>query len=43
MKLPWEVEAVSNMKSLYSQFINSKYWKGLKGKDATLDYIIDHL
>jgi hypothetical protein len=41
MKLPWEVEAVSNMKSLYPQFIKSKYWLGLKGKDATLDYIID--
>lgn len=43
MKLPWEVEAVSNMKSLYSQFINSKYWTGLKGKDTTLDYIIDKI
>ena len=41
MKLPWEVEAVSNMKSLYPQFIKSKHWLGLKGKDATLDYIID--
>jgi hypothetical protein len=40
-KLPWEVEAISNMKNLYSKFINSKYWIGLKGKDATLDYIID--
>lgn len=41
MKLPWEVEAVSNMKTLYSQFIKSKHWLGLKGKDSTLDYIID--
>ena len=43
MKLPWEVEAVSNMKSLYSQFIKSKHWLGLKGKDNTLDYIIDNI
>lgn len=40
MKLPWEVEAITNMKSLYPQFKNSKYWKELKGKDATLDYVI---
>lgn len=41
-KLPWEVEAISNMKSLYPQFLKSKYWLGLKGKDATLDFIIDN-
>jgi hypothetical protein len=29
------------MKTLYSQFIKSKYWLDLKGKDATLDYIIN--
>ena len=27
VKLPWEVEANQNMKSLYSTFINSKHWK----------------
>ena len=42
-KLPWEVEAITNMKSLYPQFIKSKYWLGLKGKDTTLDYIIDNI
>ena len=42
-KLPWEVEAIANMNSLYSQFIKSKYWLGLKGKDTTLDYIIDNI
>jgi hypothetical protein len=43
MKLPWEIEADTNMKNLYPTFINSKYWNGLKGKDATLDYIIDNI
>ena len=43
MKLPWEIEANNNMKSLYPQFIKSKYWLGLKGKDTTLDYIIDNI
>ena len=43
VKLPWEMEADTNMKNLYSTFINSKYWKDLKGKDATLDYIIDNI
>ena len=43
MKLPWEMEADTNMKNLYSTFINSKHWKGLKGKDTTLDYIIDNI
>ena len=31
------------MKSLYPQFIKSKHWLGLKGKDNTLDYIIDNI
>jgi hypothetical protein len=43
VKLPWEIEANSNMNGLYSTFINSKHWKELKGKDSTLDYIIDNL
>ena len=43
MKLPWEVEAVSNMKSLYPQFIKSKHWLGLKRNDTTLHYIIDNI
>jgi hypothetical protein len=42
-KLPWEIEADNNMTSLYSTFINSKHWKDLKGKDTTLDYIIDNI
>jgi hypothetical protein len=43
MKLPWEVEANTNMKHLYSKFINSKYWKELNGKDVTLDYIMNNI
>jgi len=43
MKLPWEMEANKNMNNLYTSFINSKYWKELKGKDVTLDYIIDNI
>jgi hypothetical protein len=31
------------MMNLYSTFINSKYWKNLKGKDVNLDYIIDNI
>lgn len=42
-KLPWEVEAESNMSGLYSSFIASKYWKELKGKDETMDFIIDNI
>ena len=41
--LPWETEADTNMTSLYPMFINSKHWKDLKGKDGTLDYIIDNI
>jgi hypothetical protein len=43
MKLPWEEEADKNMNSLYSTFIGSKYWKDLRGKDETLDYIMDNI
>jgi hypothetical protein len=43
VKLPWEVEANTNMNALYSTFINSKYWKELKGKDSTLDFVIDNI
>ena len=43
MKLPWEVEANKNMNGLYSSFIGSKYWKELRGKDETLDYIMDNI
>jgi hypothetical protein len=42
-KLPWEIEAEGNMNGLYSSFIGSKYWKGLKGKDETMDFIIDNI
>jgi hypothetical protein len=41
--LPWEMEADTNMTGLYPMFINSKHWKDLKGKDDTLDYIIDNI
>ena len=42
-KLPWENEAYSKMKSLYKPFLNSPEYKNLKGKDKTLDYIIDNI
>lgn len=42
-KLPWEIEAEANMTGLYSIFVNSNNWKDLKGKDTTLDYIIDNI
>lgn len=44
-ELPWEAEAYSNMgdKELLNKFFKSKYWVGLKGKDATLDFIIDNI
>ena len=42
-KLPWEAEAIANMNGLYSTFINSNHWKDLKGKDATMDFIIDNI
>tara|TARA_R110000796_G_scaffold34373_3_gene88836 strand:- start:1643 stop:2188 length:546 start_codon:yes stop_codon:yes gene_type:complete len=41
--LPWEKEAYSNMKTLIEKYLNSKYFKDLKGKDATLDFIIDNI
>lgn len=40
-KLPWEAEAYNNMK-LINDFKSSSYWADLKGKDATLDFIIDN-
>jgi hypothetical protein len=43
MKLPWEMEADKNMNGLYSAFIGSKYWKELRGKDETMDYIMDNI
>tara|TARA_R110001606_G_C15087786_1_gene618119 strand:- start:130 stop:669 length:540 start_codon:yes stop_codon:yes gene_type:complete len=42
-KLKWEIEAYSNMETLYKPFLNSKYWKSLKGKDTTMDFIIDNI
>jgi hypothetical protein len=44
-ELPWEEEAYKNMldTSLRNKFFKSKYWIDLKGKDATLDYIIDNI
>jgi hypothetical protein len=44
-ELPWEQEAYKNMldTSLRNKFFQSKYWIGLKGKDVTLDYIIDNI
>lgn len=44
-ELPWEIEAYKNMadSSLHDKFFQSEYWKNLKGKDATLDFVIDNL
>jgi len=42
-KLPWEVEAYSNMRKLYKPFLNSKVWKSLRGKDPNVDFSMDHL
>ena len=44
-KLPWEVEAYGNQwnKELREELYKSKYWKNLKGKDTTLDFIIEHI
>jgi len=38
---PWEKEAWRNMSNLYQPFLNSSFWKDLKGKDRILDFIID--
>ena len=43
MKLPWEAEAYSNMKKYYKPFLKSKFWQDLKGKDETLDYMINNI
>lgn len=45
MDLPWEKEAHSNMSddSLIDEFLSSKYFKDLKGKDLNLDFIIDNI
>ena len=44
-ELPWEQEAYGNMldTSLIEKLFNSSYWKQLKGKDATLDFIVDNI
>ena len=44
-ELPWEKEAYHNMSdtSLRNTFFTSKHWTNLKGKDSTLDFIIDNL
>ncbi len=41
--LPWEKEAYENQKNLVNDFLASKYFKELKGKDKTLDFIIDNI
>ena len=44
-ELPWESEAYKNMTdiSLRNKLFQSEYWKKLKGKDDTLDFIIDNI
>lgn len=44
-ELPWEKEAYNNMldTSLRNKLFQSDYWVNLKGKDPTLDYIIDNI
>ena len=41
--LPWEKEAYGNQTKLMNSLLRSKHWKGMKGKDATLDFIIDNI
>lgn len=41
-QLPWEAEAYASDK-LDDQFLKSKYWASLKGKDIVLDQIMDNL
>jgi len=42
-KLPWEAEAYSNMTKFYKPFLQSEYWKGLKGQNEIVDQYIDNL
>jgi len=44
-ELPWEKEAYDNMfdTSLRNKLFQSDFWVKLKGKDPTLDYIIDNI
>ena len=44
-ELPWEKEAYSNMldENLRKKLFNSKFWQNLKGKNPTLDYIINNI
>lgn len=42
-ELPWEKEAYNNMDLYYDEFINSNYWKQLKGKDINIDFIMDNI
>lgn len=44
-EVPWEKEAYYNMSDtfLLDKLFQSKYWINLKGKDETLDYIIDNI
>ncbi len=40
-KLPWELEAIKNQKTKGREFVSTRL-KDLKGRDPTLDYIIDN-
>lgn len=42
-QLPWEREAYSSMEPLKDKFLSSEYWEELRGKDPTLDFIIDNM
>ena len=42
-KLPWEKEAINNRDNLVDKFIESKYFKALRGKNSTLDFIIEYI
>jgi len=41
-KIPWEKEAYKMQDKLPPLFFKSKYYKDLKGKDTTLDYLMDN-
>ena len=41
--LPWEKEAIDSSDDLLNDFIGSPEWTAMKGKDKTLDAIIDNI
>jgi len=42
-KIPWEAESYKMQETLPKMFLNSNYCKSLKGKDASLDFLLDNI